>query len=408
MRGRIPLFLTCVAVVALFSMPAIAVEPSGSGVLSPTPTRCQIGPGLGSTLLFPYFEVDLNDLQGMTTLISVNNTPPSPALTRLVMWTDWGIPTMAFDIYLGGIDIQTINVRSLFDGQIPVTSLGADLSGFENCGVMPPQYGSPALTPGQIQQLIAAHTGQPGHIDGLCYAADHGDGIVRGFITVDVVDECTGLEAHEPYFTPANSCCSYFVDGGDPSGIAVVENRLWGDVFYIDPSNNAAQGSEAISLWADPAVFIGTGTYTFYGRHYGYDNRDERVPLPGTWDQRFLNGGAFDGGADLIVFHQPNSFEASPVTCGTEPAWYPLTASVGTVDEDGENMLFYEGDIFALVTQRVSIDTIAPPYNFGWIHIGANNHQMWVQPTLTGAGRYSVGFNGTPVEQLCGRSPPTN
>ena len=40
------------------------------------------------------------------------------------MWTDWGIPTMAFDIYLKGFDVQTINVRSLLDGLVPVTGVG--------------------------------------------------------------------------------------------------------------------------------------------------------------------------------------------------------------------------------------------------------------------------------------------
>lgn len=256
--------------------------------------------------------------------------------------------------------------------------------------------------------MTTAHTGQPGHIDGLCYAADHGDGIARGFITVDVVDQCTGLEPHEPFFTPANSCCSYFVDGGDPTGIAVVSNRLWGDVIYVDFASNSAHGSEAISLWADPAVFPGTGTYTFYGRHRGYDNRDERVPLPSTWDQRFLNGGAFDGGADLIVFHQPNSPEAIPVTCGTTPSWFPLTAFIGTVDEDADNLAYHSETTFALVTQRVSIETIAPPYDFGWLHVFANGRQMWIQPTLTASGRFSASFNGTPTAFLCGLSAPSN
>lgn len=408
MRDRIPSFLTCVVAAILFSMPAAAAQPSDSGVVSPIPTRCQIGPGLGSSLLFPYFEVDLNDPSGITTLISVNNSPNSAALTRLIMWTDWGIPTMAFDIYLKGIDIQTINVRSLFDGDLPVTGLGADLGGFDDCGAMPPQYGSPALTAGQIEQLRTAHTGQAGHIDGLCYAADHGDGIARGFITVDVVDQCTGLEAYEPLFTPANLCCSYFVDGGGPAGIAVVSNRLWGDIIYVDNANNSAQGSEAISLWADPAVFPGTGTYTFYGRHHSYDTRDERVPLPTTWDQRFLNGGAFDGGAELIVYHEPNSSEAAPIACGTTPSWYPLTSFVGTVDEDADNLVYHSEYHFPLVTQRVPIDTIAPPYDFGWLHVQADDRQMWIQPILTGSGRFSAGFNGTPISFLCGLIPPSN
>ena len=75
MRDRAPSFLICVAVAILFSMPATAVQPPAPGIVSPMPTRCQVGPGLGSSLLIPYFEVNLDDPSGITTLISVNNTP---------------------------------------------------------------------------------------------------------------------------------------------------------------------------------------------------------------------------------------------------------------------------------------------------------------------------------------------
>lgn len=401
MRNRVLSILILVAVTVLCVSSVVAQD-------SPIPTgACLIGPGLGSTLLFPYFEVDLDHPDGVTTLISVNNSPNTFALTRLIMWTDWGVPTMAFDIYLGGIDIQTINVRSLFEGHLPATGVGVDLSAVEGCAADPPAYGSPALTPGQKEQLKTAHTGQSGHIDGLCHGADHGDGIARGFITVDVVDQCTGLEGQDPQITPANGCCGYFVDGGLPSGIAIVDNRLWGDLIYVDFANNAAQGSEAISLWADPVEFSGPHIYTFYGRHSGHSGRDERVPLPTTWDQRFLNGGAFDGGAELIVFQQPLSADATPVSCGTAPSWFPLITTVGTVDEEGDNMFFYDEDIFGLVTQKVSIEEIGPAYDFGWIHLLANSRQMWVQPVLSGHGRFSAGFNGTPIYFLCGLSPPT-
>jgi hypothetical protein len=366
---------------------------------------CLVGQGLGSTLLVPYFEVDLDDPDGVTTLISVNNGYSNPTLTHLVMWTDWGVPTAAFDIYLEGFDVQSINVRSLFNGVVPVTGVGADLSLFQYCDTRPPHYPTPALTPGEIAQLRTAHTGQSGHIDGLCYAADHGDGIARGFITVDVVDQCSGLEGHEPFYTPANGCCSYFADGGGGAGVAVVDNRLWGDVIYVDYADNAAQATEAVAIWADPLRFSGTDIYTFYGRNHGYDGRDERAPLPSIWDQRFFNGGAFSGGADLIVFQLPNMSNASPVACGTTPAWWPLPLDAGSFDEQAGNYTAYP-NAFGLVTQRVSVGSLAPPYDFGWMQVGHSDHQVWVQPSLTALGRFSASFNGVPVSFLCGVSPP--
>lgn len=418
MRTHAALTFACAALAASFVVITTTnAQDTGlrPGVPSPTPQLkagragvCQIGPSLASTLLVPYFEVDLSDPIGRTTLISVNNGLSDPTLTRLVMWTDWGIPTMAFDIYLEGFDVQTINIRSLFSGLVPTTGVGADLSGFPFCDTLPPTYTNPALTAGQIEQLKTAHTGEPGHIDGLCYAADHGDQTARGFITVDVVDECSDIEGYEPVFTPANTSYPYFADGGAPSGIAIVDNRLWGDVVYLDDRNNFAQASEAVALWADPDEFTGSNIYTFYGRHSGNDGRDERVPLPWRWDQRFLNGGPFAGGADLIVFQQPDHFASSPVTCGSAPSWWPLQTGVATLDEDAGNIEFFADDIFGLATQRVSITDIGPTYDFGWVQIDADRRQMWVQPSLSAGGRFSAGFNGHPVEFLCEETPPVN
>ena len=237
---------------ALLAIPGLVAADTGSPTLSgvaqgtASATKagpagvCQIGPGLGSTLLFPLVEIDLANSAGLSTLISVNNGLSDETLVRLVMWTDWGIPTLAFDIYLKPFDVQTINVRSLFNGDVPATGAGADLSGYPFCDAFPPFHTNPVLTSGQIEQLRTAHTGQPGHIDGLCYGADHSDQIARGYITVDVVDECSAVEGFEPIWTPANDSYPYFMDGGDPLGIAIIDNRLWGDVVYVDFTNNVS------------------------------------------------------------------------------------------------------------------------------------------------------------------------
>jgi len=89
---------------------------AGSATAQPRAGDCVIGPGLAATLLIPYFELDLAHPFNVTTLISVNNGLNPPALSRVVLWTDWGVPTLAFDIYLKGFDVQTINVRDLFNG----------------------------------------------------------------------------------------------------------------------------------------------------------------------------------------------------------------------------------------------------------------------------------------------------
>lgn len=412
MRTRFHLITVCILGALLVSAPVSAAEsrlgtpPSGSEKIAAV-SHCKIGLGLGSTLLFPYFEVDLEDPNGVKTLISVNNGCCGATMARLVMWTDWGVPTLAFDIYLGDFDIQTISVRSLFDGFVPSTGEGANLTSYPWCSGFPPFHGNPVLTAGQIEHLRTAHTGEPNHIDGLCYGADHGDHIARGYITVDVVDQCGGVEGYQPQITPANTgTLPYFIDGGGSGGVGVIANNLWGDVFFVDSNKNSAQGTEAVALWADAAHFPGTFLYTFYGRFSGFDGRDDRVPLPGAWTQRYLNGGPFAGGADLIVFRNPNTPASTPVTCGSVPPWYPLTADTFSKDEEGGNTEIHDDDAFPLMTQRVSVESLGPASDFGFVNIAGDGEQLWVQPVLEGLGRYSAGLNGAPVSFLCGTSPP--
>ena len=84
-----------------------------------------------------------------------------PTLVRVVLWTDWGVPTLAFDVYLVGFDVQPINVRAIFAGNVPSTGEGADLSGFPFCDLLPPSHPNPVLTADERGQLAADHTGQP-------------------------------------------------------------------------------------------------------------------------------------------------------------------------------------------------------------------------------------------------------
>lgn len=92
---------------------------------------CQFGTRLSSTLLIPYFEVDPGAPGGLTTLFSVTSESSAPTLVRVILWTDWGMPTLGFDVYLDRFDLQTFNLRDLFLGNLPSTGQGAaGLAGF--------------------------------------------------------------------------------------------------------------------------------------------------------------------------------------------------------------------------------------------------------------------------------------
>ena len=64
-----------------------------------------------------------------------------------------------------------------------------------------------------------------------------------GYITVDVVRDCSGTELRTPL-----DGSEYFRDGG--AGLATNDNVLWGDWFLVDPSNDFAQGEKLVTLVA--------------------------------------------------------------------------------------------------------------------------------------------------------------
>lgn len=365
---------------------------------------CLIGPGLGSTLLVPFFEYDPHS--NLNTLVAVANGLAGNTLVRVVVWTDWGIPSLAFDIFLTGFDIQTFAVRDLFNGNIPSTGAGVDLSGYDYCSVLPPSHANPVLDSTQVAAILAMHQGEAIPGTSQCAGTDFGDDLVRGYITVDVVDECSGVEAIGPTFTPANTTYPYFVDGGGSSGIAIDHNTLWGDMLFIDDDNNFAQGTELVSIWADPTKFTGTNIYTFYGRYSGWDGRDDRVPLPYRWDQRFFNGGPYSGSAEIAVWRDTGSDSIATVTCGLKPSWWPLAGYFTAMDEDAGSFTQLNELSAPNATQKVDVSTLGIPVDFGWIQIEPNPiGQMWTQPSLGALGRFSISTNGTPVEDLCGQTP---
>lgn len=377
------------------SLPVAAQPPAGD---------CLIGPQLGATLLFPYFEVETNDPGGMTTLIAVNNGYSDPTLARVVLWSDWGNPVLAFDLYLGRFDIVTINLRDVLNGTIPSTGAGADLSSFPFCEVLPPSHANPVLGENARLQIAAMLSGRPDIVDGSCWSDNHGDHRARGYITVDAVRECGGVQPVRALYAPDDTTYPYFGDGFS-YGVASSRNTLYGDIVYIDPSENLADGSEAVALWADPSRFTASPVFTFYGRFSSWDGRDRRVPLPSTWDMRFLNGGPFAGGAAAIVYHDPGVSTTGFAACGNRPISFPLGGNLAAGDEDGHLQDLPGSLPMSLVTRKTRVSELGLPFAAGLLQLSGNASQMWVQPVLSANTRFSLGFNATPVTFLCGVSP---
>lgn len=378
----------------------------GTAAAQPIAGNCLIGPQLGASLLFPYFEVEFEDPTGATTLIAINNGTADPTLARVILWSDWGNPILSFDLYLGRFDIVTINLRDVLNGNIPSTGEGANLAAFPFCNTVPPYHPNPTLDAGQQAALKSLLSGKA--VQGapnVCYGENHGDGRARGYVTVDASRECGGAYVASGFLTPESVSYPYFGDGVT-NGIATYRNVLYGDMVFIDPSENLTDGSEAVVLWADTTRFSPGPVFTFYGRFSAWDGRDKRVPLPSTWNMRFLNGGPFAGGAAAIVYHDPGSPVVGGSTCGgARPSPLPLAGLFSVTDEDGHTVDGVGALPMQLVTRKTRMNELSLPYIAGFLQLSAGVEQMWVQTVLSANTRFSLGFNATPVSFLCGRTP---
>ena len=263
----------------------------------------------GATVLFPYFEVDLDDPTGIDTLVSVNNANVRPVLANLVVWSDWGIPVLAFNLYLTAERVQPISLRSLLkDGVLPTTGSGTGtIAGAPACA---DPLSLPILDEAARAALRAQLTGQPHPDDGLCYGSGAGGpASAVGYITVDTINDCT-TDIRFP-IEPG-----YF--DFDGTGFASNDNVLWGDFFLVERGQDAAQGFSALGLVATTGQ--PPGGRTFYTSFTPpFDGRDQRARLGTRRRARFVTGAGFDGGTEVLVWTEGYAGTIEPVACGSSP-----------------------------------------------------------------------------------------
>jgi hypothetical protein len=383
---------------------------------------CGIVDSPAATLLLPYFEVDLSNLNGVTTLFSVNNASPNAVLAHVAVWSDLSVPVLDFNIYLTGYDVQSLNMRDIVAGQLPQTAsagqdpndtispkgqLSEDIN-FANCQGQLPIAPLPASF---VSHLRASLTGQFSNILGGCAGLAYGDNIARGYVTVDTVNNCT-------LRFPGDA--GYFAPGG--TGDATDQNALLGDYFYMNSATNRADANTLVHIHADPndPQVTSDGQYTFYGRYVNWTAIDNREPLATNFFARSLNGGPFSGGTNMITWRDPKVRQGA-FKCGTAPAWYPLGQAKIMIFDEQEHVSIPQtvpvspqppqsGIIpFPAGAQSTLVGGAAfpVPYNFGWIFYDLNSQvtpagsvppndpqaqQAWMTVVMSSLGRYSVGF----------------
>jgi hypothetical protein len=367
------------------------------GALGAQPINCRPGDQPAATLLFPYFEVDLDG--GRTTLIAIRKASVGfgdSRLARVTLWTDWAIPTLAFDVFLRAEGVVTLNLRDIFvNGRLPHTGPGA--SAFPGC---PDVLGLTIFDTGALQRR---HSGRASS-DGMCSSSPRADPtLVTGYITVDATNRCPGAgvtPATFGYFEGANRVASDL-------------NTLEGDFFLVDAGQSYAGGQSAAHVVVPPASQLpGDGDYTFYGRYVGWRGADHRLPLSNVWRTRFLTGGGFDGGTHLIVWRDTRRFPNNPLQCGVQtPGWVPLGEERLTVaSEQGQVQTYARTEVFDLATQRVSVASLGLAHSFGSLivdldHRNGAHAQAWIGWDANAQSRFNVSLAGIPLADPCQLTP---
>jgi len=401
-------------------------------------TICTIDSVPAATLLLPYFEVDLNNPNGLTTLFSVNNASATAVLAHVVVWSDLSVPVLDFNIYLTGYDVQSVNMRDIIvNGNLPQTaSAGQDPTdtisphgefsqdiNFASCqNILPP----PALPANFIQHLENSLTGQASAIlGGNCAGQALGDNVARGYITMDTVNNCT-------LRFPGD--VGYFAAGG--TGDVTNQNVLWGDWIIVNAAENFAEGGDLVHVEADatnPATST-SGRYTFYGRYDAFTAVDNREPLATTFATRFLTGGGFSAGTSLLVWRDSKVAQGAftcPAVPTVRPIWYPLSQeglvifdeqehpSVPTLlpvspQPPGQSLVPFPAE-----TNRTQVNgaTFPVPFSFGWLYLDLNvteptaapglppvdpaAAQAYVIATYASNGQFGVGIDAIRLDSAC-------
>jgi len=369
---------------------------------------CTIDLAPAATLLVPYFSVDTSQCGNpqLTTLVSVINTRLDPVLTHVTVWSNAAVAVAGFDLYLQGYDQQDFDLAALIcNGAVPSTGPSTSPSGsysvapvsFPNCG--DPVAG--ALSPGGIADLQAYLEGNPAPSTGKCAGVQTG-GLAEGYLTIDVVDQCSNLDPSQP---------AYY------AGILGFANVLAGEYQVVDPLNNFAEGFEAVHIEADTTDF-NPGDVTFYGRYNNATAVDAREPLGTAYRIPYDLSLVTTGSTRLFVWRETDGALA-PFTCGTFPVWWklPLPAFVAFPDQDtaGLGGLPAHAEL-PLATQGISLGQEARFHpksgETGWVYVNLQHEvsayasslrvgQGWVSGVRSTEGRFSDGLHAVQLDSAC-------
>ena len=255
---------------------------------------CDIAVMPAATLLLPYFEVDLDNPPGETTIFTITNASNLDAIARVTLWTDRAYPVITFNVYLTGYDVQALNLYDIIGRGVIAPDAGTGTAitkrgkysdptsrvDLANCARLPG-----ALDAAAIVRLRDAFT--QGTIPGECtdVGGEHDNAV--GYATIDVVEDCSSTSPIDPVYWTSD---------------VRYDNVLIGDYQQIDSARNFAEGGPMVHIRAVPeggtprARLTSPEKYdagferTFYARYQSHlsPKLDGRQPLPTQFAARWI------------------------------------------------------------------------------------------------------------------------
>jgi hypothetical protein len=402
---------------------------TGNPATTDNDDSCDISVAPAATLLLPYFEVNLADPSGETTLFTITNVSQLPQIAHVTIWTDRSFPVLDFNIFLTGYDVQSINLFDIISRGLiapPGTSSDSDtgrrsadntdnpLINITNCDRLAVNIREPLL--GDLKSALTAGTTSG------CGSAKIGNTHTAaiGYITVDLARSCnTSLPTDAGYFTTE----------------VLFDNVLIGDYQQVNSANNFAQGNPMVHIRAIPeggpfGSFPTNFDRTFYSRYQAGGTADRRQPLPSTFAARWITGGtgAFNTSFKIWREGTTNQLAGCSVTANSVIA---ITEFV-RFDEEENPTTFTPDEIISPVppggvslpeTSRTAASASIFPPNpdgaiAGWMYLNLDNgfaypgsdplaaSQNWVIISMAAEGRYSVDYDAAWLGNGCTLATP--
>ncbi|HKR62583.1 MAG TPA: hypothetical protein VJZ00_02530 [Thermoanaerobaculia bacterium] len=418
---------------------ANATFPTGAPATTNNDDSCDISVAPAATLLLPFFDVDLTNPAGETTLFTVTNVSQAPQIAHVTIWTDFSFPVLDFNIFLTGYDVQSINLFDVIsrgriaepgtssDSEVGRRSLDNDANlaigqSFANCNRLAVRVPD-SLLPSLQSALTTGRYPAGGCTNTQLVGGTHTN--ARGYVTIDLASNCnTSLPS----------------DAGYSSTQILYDNVLIGDYEQVNSTQNFAQGNPLVHIRAVPEGGAPGGALTnfdrtFYSRYQAGGTADRRQPLPSTFAARWISGGATNFQTSFKIWREGT--QQGPATC-TNVAQNGAIAITEFVrfDEEENPTTFTPGEIISPVPQggvslpeasRVSVSSDIFPPNpdaavAGWMYLNLDNgfdytqtpnipnandaSQNWVVVSMAADGRYSVDFDAAWLGNGCSPAAP--